>query len=246
IKVNCPSSQSAAIGQARTPHHHPSNHVKLLLHNKLNRFCALGMVNAKRRSPVICPDWLRLSTEMTTVILMTTTRRFLVLALLASLTLGPTLLGGNLLTTADAKGKGSSHGKNVKPRKVASDLSDLLGNKSGDSLVKVILQLEQKPSGQLNALLAANGVKIRRHFSNLNSFALEIPARLVDTLSSFSEVSFVSLDSEVRTMGGHVAHTTGADNVRLMSADGALDGSGIGIAIVDSGIFGQHTSFVDT
>src|SRR5205085_8542719 len=203
------------------------------------------MVNAKRRSPVICPDWLRLSTEMTTVILMTTTRRFLVLALLASLTLGPTLLGGNLLTTADAKGKGSSHGKNVKPRKVASDLSDLLGNKSGDSLVKVILQLEQKPSGQLNALLAANGVKIRRHFRNLNSFALEIPARLVDTLSSFSEISFVSLDSEVRTMGGHVAHTTGADNVRLMSADGALDGSGIGIAIVDSGMFGQHTSFVD-
>ncbi|HEX7772963.1 MAG TPA: hypothetical protein VF435_11120, partial [Pyrinomonadaceae bacterium] len=172
-------------------------------------------------------------------------KRFLVLALLASLTLGPTLLGGNLLATVYAKGNGS-RGNNQKPNKVASDLSDLLSKKSSDSLVKVILQLNQKPSGQLNALLASNGVKIRKHFNNLNSFALELPTRVVSVLPTFSEVAFIALDSEVRTLGGHVAHTTGADNVRSMSTDGALDGSGIGIAIVDSGIYGAHTSFTDT
>jgi subtilisin family serine protease len=32
----------------------------------------------------------------------------------------------------------------------------------------------------------------------------------------------------------------------MMATDGALDGSGIGIAIVDSGIYGAHTSFIDT
>src|SRR5215203_7080355 len=171
------------------------------------------------------------------------TKRFLVLALLASLTLGPTLLGGNLLATVQAKGKLLRGNSNQKANKVASDLSDLLSSKSGESMVKVILQLDQKPGGQLNALLAANGVKIRKHFDNLDSFALELPGRVVDALSNFPEVSFVSLDSEIRTLGGHVAHTTGADNVRSMSADGALDGNGIGIAIVDSGIYGEHTSF---
>src|SRR6185369_7891319 len=50
----------------------------------------------------------------------------------------------------------------------------------------------------------------------------------------------------VKTLGGHIAHTTGTDNVRSMSADGELDGNGIGIAIVDSGIYGAHTSFIDT
>ncbi|HKG96858.1 MAG TPA: hypothetical protein VKA97_03550, partial [Pyrinomonadaceae bacterium] len=115
------------------------------------------------------------------------TKRFLVLALLASLTLGPTLLSGNLLTAVHANGK-SSQGKDQKPNKVASDLSHLLSNKSADSLVKVILQLNQKPGGQLNALLAANGVKIRKHFDNLNSFALELPGRVVDALSNFPEV----------------------------------------------------------
>src|SRR6185369_2297190 len=45
---------------------------------------------------------------------------------------------------------------------------------------------------------------------------------------------------------GHIAHTTGTDNVRSLSNDGALDGSGVGIAILDSGIYGAHTSFTDT
>src|SRR2546423_15663194 len=84
-----------------------------------------------------------LSTEMTKLIPMPKTRRFLVLALLASLTLGPTLLGGKLLITADAKGNGSSHGENQKPKKVASDLSDLLAKKSSDVLLKVMIQLKE-------------------------------------------------------------------------------------------------------
>ena len=133
-----------------------------------------------------------------------------------------------------------------KANKIASDLSQLLAGKSSDNLVKVILQLDDKPSGQLNALLAANGVKIRKHFDLLDSFALELPGSIVDVLATFPEVASVSLDSEIRSFGGHVAHTSGADNVRSMSADGALDGNGIGIAIVDSGIYGAHTSFTDT
>src|SRR3954447_11547530 len=172
------------------------------------------------------------------------TKRFLVLALLASLTLGPSLMGGNVFAVY-AKGKDPKGSKSATPNKVASDLHDMLGRKNSSSLVKVILQLSAKPSGQLNALLSANGVKIRRHFDNLNSFALELPANVVDALSNFPEVAFISIDSEVMSMGGHIARTTGTDNVRSLSADGALDGSGVGIAIVDSGIYAGHSSFTD-
>src|SRR5687768_12062253 len=97
-------------------------------------------------------------TEMKTVTSMNKTKRFLVLALLASLTLGPSLLGGTLLATAHGKGKVAGT-QNQKANKVASDLSDLLSGKRSEASVKVILQLNQKPSGQLNALLSANGVK---------------------------------------------------------------------------------------
>src|SRR6185503_7840250 len=218
---------------------------KCLLYNAIGQLHESGTIPAQRAAPVVCPEPAKPQYgEMTKVTSTHRTKRFLVLALLASLTLGPSLLGGNIFT-AHAKGK-ESRGSKAQPSKVASNLRDMVGSKNSGSLVKVILQLNDKPSGQLNALLSANGVKIRRHFNNLNSFALELPLNVVDALSNFPEVAFISLDSEVMTMGGHIAHTTGTDNVRSMSADGALDGSGIGIAIVDSGIYNAHTSFTDT
>ena len=175
------------------------------------------------------------------------TKRFLTLALLANLSLGPTLASGIVQAgILNGKDKGAQNDKGAKHNKIASDLLDQLGNESPSKLVKVILQLDGKPTGQLNALLSSNGVKIKKQFANLDSFALELPLNVVNALSQFPEVGLVSVDSEVMTLGGHVAHTTGADNVRAMSADGALDGSGIGIAILDSGIFGGHTSFLDT
>jgi len=111
--------------------------------------------------------------------------------------------------------------------------------------VKVILQLDGHMSGQLNALLRSNGVKVKKKFANFNAFAVELPLNVVDSLSHFSEVSFISVDSEVQSLGGHVAHTSGADNVRLMSSSGALMGNGVGIAIVDSGIYAAHVAFSD-
>src|SRR6185369_638408 len=198
----------------------------------------------RRERRLFVLNWPNLRRRMTTLILINRTKRFLVLALLASLTLGPNLLGGHRWRTVRANDKPRAN-KDEQPNKVASDLAVSLKKKSSDSLVKVILQLNQKPSGQLNSLLASNGVKIRRHFDNLNSFALELPANVVNALTNFPEVEFISLDSEVITLGGHVARTTGTDNVRAMATDGALDGSGIGIAIVDSGIYGAHTSFID-
>jgi hypothetical protein len=90
--------------------------------------------------------------ELTTLTSTHKTKRFLVLALLASLTLGPSLLGGNVFAV-HAKGKESRGSKNETPNKVASDLTDTLRRKSSSSLVKVILLLSETPSGQLNSLL---------------------------------------------------------------------------------------------
>ena len=185
---------------------------------------------------------------MTTVKSMKLTKRFLTLALLANLSLGPTLASGSAQAgTIKRNGQNASQNrKGAKHNKIASGLNDQFGNQSDDTMVNVILQLDDAPSGQLNALLASNGVKVKKHFTSLGSFALQLPLNVVKALPQFPEVSFVSIDSEVMTLGGHVAHTSGADNVRPMGTDGALDGSGIGIAILDSGIYGAHTSFLDT
>jgi len=191
-----------------------------------------------------------LTETVTDVILMKRTKRSLAITWLTSFSLLLTLVSGILLDDLTYAAPKTSH-KNEKSSfrgdKVAGDLrQQMRASKSGQDTVKVILQLDDTLSAPLHALLMSNGIKIKKHFDNFNSFAIELPANVVDSLSLFPEVGFVSIDSEVRTLGGHIAHTTGADNTRSMGADGCLDGSGIGIAIVDSGIYSAHTAFTDT
>src|SRR4029453_10927418 len=128
-------------------------------------------------------------------------------------------------------------------RKVAPDLGELAHGALQDATLKVIIQLNDEMSGQLDWLLRSNGVKIKKRFAALNTLAVELPASVVDSLEQFDEIEFVSVDSETRSFGGHVSHTTGADNVRSMTTTGAIDGTGIGIAIIDSGIYPYHVAF---
>ncbi|MDQ3918141.1 MAG: S8 family serine peptidase, partial [Acidobacteriota bacterium] len=121
----------------------------------------------------------------------------------------------------------------------------------GDRRVGVVLQLNGKPSGKLNSLLSRAGVHVRAHLKALDAVTVELPASMVDELASFSEVEFVSADAEVASFG-HVSATTGTDLVRtqttktlLGTTTTTLDGSGVGIAIIDSGVDTNHSSFLD-
>src|SRR5215213_7902088 len=108
----------------------------------------------------------------------------------------------------------------------------------GEDKVSVILQLNGPARGPLKAFLNRNGVHLKNQFKSFNSFAVDLPASSLDELASFDEVSLVSPDQQFQPLG-HVTTTTGAEQVRAQTtAKGAaytLDGTGVGIAIVDSG-----------
>jgi serine protease AprX len=146
------------------------------------------------------------------------------------------------------KASAKSEGRNRSARghrKVAQDLKEHSRRAPQQEVQKVILQLNDRISPELRALLRSTGVNVRKQFFNFNTLAVELPAYVVDSLESFPEVEFVSVDSEVRSFGGHVASTSGADNVRSLGTNGPLDGAGIGIAIVDSGIYSAHVAFLE-
>src|SRR2546421_7578418 len=152
-----------------------------------------------------------------------------------------------VMRRAEAKNSGHENGKKVSP--------DLQGKSAGSSLVRVILQLNGKPTGQLNALLNRNGVHVRASFSNFNALSVELPANVVDELADFSEVAYVSADRQTQSLG-HVSLTTGADAVRQQTrttttllggtttTNYTLDGTGIGIAVLDSGLDSDHKAFL--
>jgi subtilisin family serine protease len=148
---------------------------------------------------------------------------------------------------ACAKANGGGDNKSQRDDKVSSDLRNRVrhGQTSGnDELVNVIVQFNGPPSAAVQALLRRDRVRVRNQFQNFNAHAVELPASVVDELASFKEVNVVSLDAEIRSMG-HVSLTTGADAARPGNGGVGVDGTGIGIAVLDSGIDTDHVAFLD-
>ncbi len=134
-----------------------------------------------------------------------------VLILITALSCGLSLS----LISADAKDKKEAGADRGRKTKVSSELrSKKRKGKDDSDSVNVILQLQGKASGRLNALLNRNGVHVNGQFKNLNMLAVELPADVLDELASFDEVSYISADSDVVSLGGQLSTTTGADAVR--------------------------------
>src|SRR5215213_4163877 len=144
----------------------------------------------------------------------------------------------NVVDTAQAQSLNNRKANNVSPL--------LQGNKhKSDETVTVIVTLDGPRSGRLNALLKQNGVRQRREMKSLGSFSVTLPFEMVAELASFPEVSYVTSNEAVFSVG-HVSSTTGSDAGKAAASAagrGAIDGAGIGIAILDSGIDANHAQF---
>src|SRR5690349_11805329 len=118
-----------------------------------------------------------------------------------------------------------------KANKISPLLND--GRHAPNDMVTVIATLANQRSGRLNAFLAKNGVRERRQMKTLGAFSLRLPLNLVGDLAAFPEISHVSSNESVRTLG-HVSATTGADAgqaAALSTGHGSIDGAGMSIAV---------------
>ncbi len=130
--------------------------------------------------------------------------------------------------------------------KVSPDLRKLIQSGDGPTRVKVIVQSLPAAGGLLGGLLQTVGGVVVGVLQNLNLQIVEIPANAADVLAADPNVTYVSLDVPVHS-SGHVTTTTGAQQVRAqrtaLGLPYTLDGSGVTIAVLDSGIDSQHKSF---
>ncbi|HKY03491.1 MAG TPA: S8 family peptidase, partial [Blastocatellia bacterium] len=127
--------------------------------------------------------------------------------------------------------------------KISRDLQPLVDLNPG-SAVSIIIQTSSAPARSLlSSLDNLNGV-IHRSYANLNSIAVQLPAAAVTALSRRHDVSFISLDRTARA-AGHIEVTSGASQARSysLSSSSPINGSGVGIAVIDSGIDPSHASF---
>ena len=136
--------------------------------------------------------------------------------------------------------------------KISPDLREALGGTSASERVQVILQGDDLKNASLREFLKSNGASVAGNFGSLGAQAVEMPLSAVSRLSEQSGVSYLSLDGETSALGkGHVSKTTGTDDIdeeEEVSQTGVvtvkkLNGKGVGIAIIDSGIYSAHRAF---
>jgi len=128
-------------------------------------------------------------------------------------------------TTASA-----AHGR----RKLAPDLSKFPTN--SDGTIDVIIQFNQTPQARHFQMMASRGGRLKFSFKHINGAAYRIPARLLAWLETHPDVAYVTPDRPTKAAWD--------DDVPAVMDDIALqqfgvNGSGIGIAVIDSGVY-QH------
>lgn len=115
--------------------------------------------------------------------------------------------------------------------KIAPDLQNLLGNLL--STTNVVIQYNSTPTLlNVTKLLSLGGV-INAQYVSIPAIAVKLPVAVVSLLALDPSIAYISPD---RPVAGTLDLTTAAVNADVAFQAG-YTGSGIGIAIVDSGIY---------
>jgi serine protease AprX len=112
---------------------------------------------------------------------------------------------------------------------------------SGDSLV-VVRAVNVAALGSVDSLIQASGGTLGRRLSIIDGRAARVPNASLPSLANSALVRHLSLDRFVLGAMERTAKTIGADAVRSQLG---FDGSGIGVAVIDSGVTPWHDDLAD-
>ena len=131
---------------------------------------------------------------------------------------------------------------------ISSELREMMANDpTGKTRVDVIIQAKDADNAALRSLLKSGEARVTDRIGNTETIVVNLPLSALDSLSKSGLINFISPDRPT-TVTGHVEESIGADLVRSQPALNGraaynLDGSDIGIAIVDSGIASNHNGY---
>jgi serine protease AprX len=149
--------------------------------------------------------------------------RFFLLTVVAILVLAPMTLSAK---AAPKVPTANGHSK------LSADLANFPLN--ADGTVSVIIQFNQAPKAQHFADLAARGGKLKFSLEHINGAAYRVPVKVLVWLQNHPDVAYVSPDRPNKVASDDFIPAVEGDVARQQYG---LDGTGVGIAIIDSGVF---------
>jgi serine protease AprX len=154
--------------------------------------------------------------------------------------------------------------RNIKPvpspHRISSDLNHAIRASSVANLrwarddargrlVQVIITADNGSDRLLTALRRAvvmSGGSVHRRYDTIGTLYALLPASAVPLIAARTDVINVAPNRTVMGTASFLEQTTGATDVRnSVGVAPALDGSGVGIAVLDSGIMDSHAAFND-
>lgn len=124
--------------------------------------------------------------------------------------------------------------------KMAPDLQEMINRASGEKL-RVIAQVSNVESPRLSRLLHLAEATVKNKIPSFGALEIEIPAQNIPLLEESKLLHYLSPNREASSLG-HLSKTVGLDQVLTQSGQSGYKGTGVGIAIVDSGI-ARHSAF---
>lgn len=128
--------------------------------------------------------------------------------------------------------------KQKKSEKLQKKMTQVVGT----DFIDVIVKPTAAWTSGLTTALNGKGAMLKKDYSNFAFKVYKIKRVDIDLIAGRSDVDFMTLDDTVKTLG-HLTATTGADGIRTLNGTtNQIEGDGIGIVVVDSGVDTLHSS----
>lgn len=118
-------------------------------------------------------------------------------------------------------------------KKIDSRLLNRINNKDKDETVSIIILSKNLEKLKMKNVFQACNCKIKYKLDLIDAVAVDIPASKIKMLSQLPEVKFIADDSKVTTQMDIVRGSVSCE----ISEELGLDGQGIGIAVLDTGVY---------
>jgi serine protease AprX len=116
--------------------------------------------------------------------------------------------------------------------KVSADLQQRAG---ANNMVTVIVQYRQMPGAAHLRALQAGGATIKSKLHAIHGVTMRVPVGMLAELAKNSNVAYITPDRPVSLTSSNEDYTTAVE-ADVAAAQFAQDGTGVGVAVIDSGV----------
>jgi subtilisin family serine protease len=134
---------------------------------------------------------------------------------------------------------------------IAPDLAEEMQKGSPSSQSHLIVSLKGADVAYVTKRIEELGGTVQKHYRNIDQMVADVPLEAIGALAEVEGLEYISPDREVSSVASHLEITTGAalaSSNNLVWVDGQLsplDGAGVTVAVLDSGVEGDHFDLRD-